>query len=76
MPSRMFAITMNDSIIIGAGPARRKVASLPIEHLETHVPRLFAAGDVLIGLDQVSHAMAMQASPPPYPPAEQHPLGR
>lgn len=27
------------------------------EHLETSVPGLFAAGDVVIGLDQISHAM-------------------
>jgi len=27
------------------------------DHLETNVPGLFAAGDVVIGLDQISHAM-------------------
>jgi thioredoxin reductase (NADPH) len=27
------------------------------EHLETTIPGLFAAGDVVIGLDQISHAM-------------------
>lgn len=27
------------------------------EHLETTVPGLFAAGDVVVGLDQISHAM-------------------
>jgi thioredoxin reductase (NADPH) len=27
------------------------------DHLETSVPGLFAAGDVVIGLDQISHAM-------------------
>jgi thioredoxin reductase (NADPH) len=27
------------------------------DHLETTVPGLFAAGDVVIGLDQISHAM-------------------
>ncbi len=27
------------------------------EHLETSVPGLFAAGDVVVGLDQISHAM-------------------
>ena len=27
------------------------------DHQETSVPRLFAAGDVVIGLDQISHAM-------------------
>ncbi|MBM0171424.1 NAD(P)/FAD-dependent oxidoreductase [Altererythrobacter sp. C41] len=27
------------------------------EHLETAVPGLFAAGDVVVGLDQISHAM-------------------
>jgi thioredoxin reductase (NADPH) len=27
------------------------------DHLETSVPGLFAAGDVVLGLDQISHAM-------------------
>lgn len=27
------------------------------DHLETNVPGLFAAGDVVVGLDQISHAM-------------------
>jgi len=27
------------------------------DHLETTVPGLFAAGDVVVGLDQISHAM-------------------
>ena len=27
------------------------------DHLETSVPGLFAAGDVVKGLDQISHAM-------------------
>lgn len=29
------------------------------DHLETSVPGLFAAGDVVLGLDQISHAMGM-----------------
>ena len=27
------------------------------DHLETSIPGLFAAGDVVLGLDQISHAM-------------------
>ena len=29
------------------------------DHMETSVPGLFAAGDVVLGLDQISHAMGM-----------------
>ncbi|MDP4575489.1 NAD(P)/FAD-dependent oxidoreductase [Qipengyuania sp. G39] len=37
-------VTDKDCIIVGA-------------HMETSVPGLFAAGDVVLGLDQISHAM-------------------
>ena len=49
------------------------------DHLETSVPGLFAAGDVVVGLDQISHAMGqagVAATTIRNHLAEDHPLRR
>lgn len=49
------------------------------DHLETSVPGLFAAGDVVVGLDQISHAMGqagVAATAIRNRLAEEHPLRR
>jgi len=49
---------MRSELAVAAGAKAAADGSLVVsDHLETAVPGLFAAGDVVIGLDQISHAM-------------------
>jgi thioredoxin reductase (NADPH) len=45
-------------LAVAAGAKANEQGCLEVDdHLETTVPGLFAAGDVVVGLDQISHAM-------------------
>ena len=45
-------------LAVAAGARANDQGCLKVDdHLETTVPGLFAAGDVVVGLDQISHAM-------------------
>jgi thioredoxin reductase (NADPH) len=49
---------VRSELAVEAGAKTDDQGSLVVgDHLETSVPGLFAAGDVVIGLDQISHAM-------------------
>ena len=49
---------IRSELAVEAGAKANKEGCLVVDdHLETSVPGLFAAGDVVIGLDQISHAM-------------------
>ena len=49
---------MRSELAVAAGAKASEDGCLLVDdHLETAVPGLFAAGDVVIGLDQISHAM-------------------
>jgi len=49
---------MRSELAVAAGAKATEDGCLVVDrHLETSVPGLFAAGDVVIGLDQISHAM-------------------
>jgi thioredoxin reductase (NADPH) len=49
---------VRSELAVAAGAETAEDGSLVVDdHLETTVPGLFAAGDVVIGLDQISHAM-------------------
>jgi thioredoxin reductase (NADPH) len=49
---------MRSELAVAAGAKATEDGCLVVDrHLETAVPGLFAAGDVVIGLDQISHAM-------------------
>ncbi|MEO7568712.1 MAG: NAD(P)/FAD-dependent oxidoreductase, partial [Croceibacterium sp.] len=49
---------IRSELAVGAGAKASEDGCLEVdEHLQTSVPGLFAAGDVVKGLDQISHAM-------------------
>jgi thioredoxin reductase (NADPH) len=49
---------VRSELAVEAGAKANEDGCLVVDdHLETTVPGLFAAGDVVIGLDQISHAM-------------------
>lgn len=49
---------INSGVAAGLGAARSDEGCLLVDaHQRTNVPRLYAAGDVVKGLDQISHAM-------------------
>ena len=49
---------VRSELAVAAGAETAEDGALVVDdHLETTVPGLFAAGDVVIGLDQISHAM-------------------
>jgi thioredoxin reductase (NADPH) len=49
---------VRSELAIAAGARTAEDGALVVDdHLETTVPGLFAAGDVVVGLDQISHAM-------------------
>ena len=49
---------IRSDLAVGAGAAASEEGCLEVsDHMETSVPGLFAAGDVVTGLDQISHAM-------------------
>ena len=49
---------IRSNLAIGAGAEATEGGCLEVsDHMETSVPGLFAAGDVTLGLDQISHAM-------------------
>jgi thioredoxin reductase (NADPH) len=49
---------INSSLAAGLGAAVSEVGCISVDsHQRTTVPGLYAAGDVVIGLDQISHAM-------------------
>lgn len=49
--------TRSELAVAAGGTATEDGCLVVDDHLETNVPGLFAAGDVVIGLDQISHAM-------------------
>ena len=50
--------TVRSDLAVKAGAKVNEEGCILVgDHLETSVPGLFAAGDVVIGLDQISHAM-------------------
>jgi thioredoxin reductase (NADPH) len=51
-------VHVRSELAVAAGAETADDGSLVVDdHLQTTVPGLFAAGDVVIGLDQISHAM-------------------
>lgn len=49
---------VRSELALAAGAAADEEGRLEVsDHMETSVPGLFAAGDVVLGLDQISHAM-------------------
>ena len=50
-------VEAHDDVAGGEQARYRGPKMIVDDHLETTVPGLFAAGDVVVGLDQISHAM-------------------
>ena len=57
-PVQFCRATTNSTLAIAIGADTNEFGCIKVDsHQRTSIPGLYAAGDVVIGLDQISHAM-------------------